>query len=166
MPRKRNRWQWVRQSYQPTVNATLMNVDALSGYRTAAGITINLPEITIWRVRLRISIKVTIAAALAANDGVMVSVFTEGQSVTPLNQVSNPLDQRDMLSSMLYLSEPCMTGAATGAAGTFYLYKEYDIKAHRRLQSAQDTLFVQLASSGQVQIADVSFSQSILLKVA
>jgi len=166
VPRRRNRWQWLRQSYQPTVNATLMNVDMMGGYRTAAGITITLPEITIWRVRLRISIKVTLAAALAAADGVLLTVFTDGQSQTPLTQISNPLDERDMIYRLLYCSEAVMTGSANGAAGTFIMYTEMDIKAHRRLQQAQDTLWLQLASSGQAQITDVSVSQAILCKVA
>jgi len=162
MPRRRPNYDWIRQVYQPTLNATLMNVDLFGGFRTAAGITINLPEITIWRIRLSISIRVTIAAALAANDAVHVTAFTSGQARTPLNQVSSPLDQQDMWWDTIYLTEGLMTGSGTPDPGSFYIYKQYDIKARRRFKSAQDTVFLQLASSGQVQIADVSLSQSIL----
>lgn len=149
--------------YQPTVNATLMNVDTFAGYRTAAGITINLPEITIWRFRLKISLKVTIAAAMAANDAVHLTMFTDGQSQTPLNQSSNPLDQQDMWWDTIYLTEAVMTGSSTTSAGTFVLYKEYDIRARRKFRSQQDTVWLQLATTGQPQITDCSVSQSILV---
>jgi len=141
-----------------------MSTDVLSGYRTAAGITITLPEVTIWGVKLRISIKVTIAAVLAANDAVLITMFTDGQSQTILNQSSNPLDQEDMLFSALYLTKSVMYGSSTTGAGTFVLYEEYDIKAHRRLKQAQDTLFLQFATTGQPQITEASVAQSILLK--
>lgn len=165
MPRRRGRFEWNRQSFQPTVNATLMNVDLLGGFRTAAAISINLPEITIWRIKLRISIKFTLAAAMAAADGVLLTVFVDGQTQTPLTQISNPLDERDMLYALLFASETVMTGSSTTGAGTFIMYKEFDIKTHRRLRSLNDTLWLQLASSGQAQITDVSISQATLLRV-
>lgn len=161
--RTRRSYDWLRQVYQPTVNATLMNVDMLSGFRTAAGITINLPEITIWRIRLKISLKVTIAAVMAANDAVHLTLFVDGQSQTPISQSSNPLDQQDMWWDTIYLTEAVMTGSSTTGAGTFVLYKEYDIKSHRKFKAAQDTIFLQLATTGQPQITDASVSQSILI---
>jgi len=163
MSRPKRSYDWIRQVYQPTVNATLMNVDLFSGYRTAAGITINLPEITIWRIHLAISIKVTTAAVLAANDAVHLTVFTDSQAQTPLSQSSNPLDQRDMMWHTLYLTENLVTGSGDGGAGTFYLYKELDIRAKRRFRATQDTCYLQLSATGQPQITDVSVSQSILV---
>ena len=147
-------------------NATLNTIDLLSNWRTHAGITVNLPEITIWRVHLKISATISIAAAVAANDSILNTVFVDGMNATILNQSSNTYDQPDMLFEHMYLTEYTMLTGNTGAAGEIGLFKEYDIKAHRKLQSIDDTLFLQLATTGQPQITAYSYAASILLKYA
>ncbi len=149
--------------YQPTVNATLMNVDLLALYKTAAGININLPEFTVWRIRIKVSVSFTIAAAVAANDAILLSVFTDSATQVPVNQVANPLDQRDLIFTPWYVSEAVSQGVNAGA-GTFVLFKEFDIKAHRRIRQGNDTLYLQLATSGQPQMTGVSIGQIILMR--
>lgn len=163
MPRRKPRWQWVRETVNnASPNATLNTIDLLSNWRTHAGITVNLPEITIWRIHLKITITISSAAALAANDGVLITSFVDGMNATILNQVSNSYDQPDLIYSMLFAGESAMLTGSVGAQTELVLYKEFDVRSHRKLQSIDDTLFLQLASSGQSMITGYSYSASIL----
>jgi len=164
--RRRPRWEFIRHLVQPTLNATLINFDLLQAFRTNAGISINLPEFTVWRIRLQISIKVTIAAAMAANDAVLATVFVDSQMQSPLNRVSNPWDQRDMVFFPLFLSKYATQANQGTAAGTYMMYQELDLKSHRKLHPLNDTVWLQLASSGQVQMTDVSIAHIDLVKMA
>lgn len=164
--RRRGRFEWLRDTINnASPNATLNTIDLMANYKSHLGISVNLPEISIWRLRLKISITISQAAALAANDGVLVTVFTDGQNQTLLNQLTNGYDERDMLYNMMYSSEYAFNTAVTGASSELILYKEFDIKTHRSLRSVDDTLFLQLAASGQTQITGYSVSVVNLIKV-
>lgn len=164
--RSRHRWQWIRETVNnASPNATLNLIDVLTNWRTHAGITINLPEITIWRIKLRISIIVSAAGVVAANDGVLVTTFVDGMSQVALNQLTNGYDEPDLIYSFFYVTQYAMASGNTGAAGTIPLYAEYDIKSHRKLRAIDDTLFLQLAASGQTQITGYSYSAAILCKI-
>ncbi len=167
MPRRKPRWQWVRENVNnASPNATLNTIDLLSNWRTHAGITVNLPEITIWRIHLKISVTISIAAAVAANDAILNTVFVDGMNATILNQSTNTYDQPDMLFDHMYLTEYTMLTGNTGMAGEIGLYKTYDIKSHRKLQSVDDTLYLQLATTGQPMITAYSYAASILQRYA
>jgi len=161
--RRKPRWQWVRENVNnASPNATLNTIDLLSNWRTHAGITVNLPEITIWRIHLKISVTISIAAAVAANDAILNTVFVDGMNATILNQTTNTYDQPDLLFEHMYLTEYTMLTGNTGMAGEIGLYKTYDIRSHRKLQSIDDTLYLQLATTGQPQITAYSYAASIL----
>lgn len=138
----------------------------MANYKSHLGINVNLPEITIWRIRLKLSVFISVTTAVAPNDGVLATVFVDGQNQTVLNQLSNSFDERDLLYDMLYATETLKYSTDSAAANLFpVLYKEYDIKAHRSLRSVDDTLFLQLASSGTAHITGYSLSMATLIKV-
>jgi hypothetical protein len=161
--RKRARWVWTRHCEQLTI-ATPTNVDLLNYYKTVAGITIILPEITIWRVHIKISIKVTLSAAVVAADGVLVSCFVDGQTQAQLNSFSDPLAQQHLLYHWLPVSHvPAEGGGST--AGTYYLEHEFDIKSHRRIAKPEDTLFLQLAGTGgSTTVNDAFVTYAVLMR--
>lgn len=163
--RRRARWLWIRGATAvPSPNATLNNSDPLAGYRTNAGITINLPEFTIWRIKIRVSINITIAAAAGANDGILFTAFTDSMSQTPVNQLANSWDQRHLMYTNMYLSKYISSTNESGAAGTYYMYEEFDLKSHRKMHQLNDTLFLQFASTGQAVQTDISYTYSILCR--
>lgn len=138
----------------------------MSNWRTHAGISINLPEISVWRVKLKITIVITTAAAMQAQDGVLITAVTESVNLTLGNPLTVPFDQPYMLYDGLFLGKSAQLVAnGLPAAGTFVLYSEYDIKAHRRLQAQDDTLFLTFSSMGQAQMTQCSIQQSTLLRL-
>lgn len=164
--RRKHHWQWIRNtSNNASPNSTLDNVDLLSNFRTQLGISVNLPEITIWRIHLKISIVITVNNPLISADGVLLTVFVDGQNQTLLNQSTNPYDQRDLMYDYLYASQTVQQSSGNLGTQNYVLYKEYDIKSHRKLVSLDDTLFLQLAASGNASIDSYSWSQSVLLKI-
>lgn len=167
LPRRKARWRWLRQTINPPVVA-VTNDDVLTHYRANAGITINLPDFTIWRIRIRVSIRITIAAAAGANDGAIFSVFTDSQSQVPVDQNLNSYDERHMLWTIMPLAKyTTQATLARPAAGTYMMYEEFDIKAHRKLAQMNDTLFVQVVpSSANTTINDISYTASVLLRGA
>lgn len=162
-PRRSHRWEWDRgiQTIAPAHPAT--NFDLLSSFKTHAGITINLPDIVIWRIRLRISISVTIAAAMAAADGVLITGMVDSLNQALLNQATNPYSEKHMLYSAEYLSHVPSEGGGNGA-GTYFIERVYDIKAHRKMGSLDDTMFLQFTELGQANITGINVQWSSLLK--
>lgn len=167
MPRRPHRWIWVRETTNnASPSATLNNLDFLSAWRTHTGISVNLPEITVWRFKLKISIRVTLAAAVQPNDGVLLTTFVDSTSQTLSSQLTNPFDQPDMIYEFMYCNETTkMSGLGAAAASAMPLYVSRDIRARRKLRSIDDSLQGQLAASGQAQITHYSYSSAILLKL-
>lgn len=163
---RKPKWLWVRSAENnASPNSTLNNLDLLSTFRTHAGISVNLPEFVVWRIRLKISITITVTTSVAANDGVLLTAFVDSYDQTAANQLSNSYDQKYLVYDMLYATETVKQSTDSLATTTVTLYKEYDIKSHRKLAALDDTLKVQLASSGTAVITGYSFQQSTLLKV-
>ena len=162
----RRRWQWIRSSENnASPNASLNNIDLMSTWRSHSGISINLPEFVIWRIRLKLSITITVTTSVAANDGVLVTAFVDGSNQTATNQLSQPYDQKDLIFDMLYATETVKQSTDSLATTTVTLYREYDIKSHRKLPALDDTLKLQLASSGTAVITGYSFTQSTLVRM-
>lgn len=161
--RKKARWVWSRHCEQLTIG-TPTNVDLLNYYKTVAGISIILPEITIWRIHIKIIIKVTLSAAVVAADGVLLSCFVDGQTQAQLNSFSDPLAQQHLA----YMWMPVAHTAAEGGgatAGTYYLEKELDIKSHRRIAKPEDTLWFQVASTGgSTTVNDAFVTYAVLMR--
>lgn len=171
--RRPRHWLWVRSnqnSVAGVANASFAQNDLLNVYRTTAGIDINLPEFTIWRLRIRISVHVTVKPVVSytSADGVLVAVFCDDFGDPGTNPVTSPYDERYMLWDTMYVSEALMTGvnggSLTDATNGILMEKQYDIKAHRRLGNLKDSCLLQIAPTGSaLAITDFSFTQSMLL---
>ena len=158
-------WEWARQVVNNAApSATLNNEDLLGPLKTKTGISINFPEIVIWRIRLRVSIIFTVATTLKANDGILVTSFVDDTTQVLLNQSANPLSEHDLVFDQVYGTASAMfTNYASGAA-TFFTERVYDLKGHRKLDALDNTLWLQLASTGQAQVTGYSYQSSILMK--
>lgn len=162
--RPKHKYQWIRSTENPAPNPTLNSYDLLTNWRAQMGITINLPDITIWRIRLKISIIIGGLTAVASNDGVLTTVFVDGIHETILSQILRPYDQKDMIYDMGYATATVMNNFSLTPTNICY-FKEYDIRAKRRLRAIDDTLWLQLATSGNATITNYSFSQATLISI-
>jgi len=166
MARRTTHWQWIRETVNNAApNASLNNIDLMDNFKTHAGITINLPEIVIWRIKLQISIKVTVTSPAAPNDGVLATVFVDGTNQVLLNQVSNAMDEKDMIYDFLFSYETIAHSDNAIATTTVALYRNMDIRVHRKLSTIDSTLWLQLASSGTAVISLYSYSAAILTRL-
>lgn len=166
--RRRNRWKWIRNTVNNAApSGSLNSIDLLSNFKTHAGITIVLPELVIWRIRLRLAITVTITGGVtSSNDGVLVTSFVDGANQAILSQLLNSDDEQDLVYAFLYTYKTIAASDDNVTTTAVSLYEEFDIKAHRKLKSIDDTLFLQLAASGNAVITNYSYSTSILCKLA
>jgi len=148
-------------------NGTLNAYDLLLAFQTAAGITLNLPGITIGRVLIKISIIYT-PGAVQANNGVRVALGVEDKSYTSaaLGVVNSPLlqpyDQRWMWLEQLYTTEQELQ---TGVATTPVFHRSLDVKTQRRLANMGDSLLFTVASTGNATITSVAWAGRVLLKL-
>lgn len=163
---RRRHWIWVRDTHNNAApGASPVLLDMLADFKTHAGITINFPEFRIWRIKLKVSISVTITGGTTtSNDGVLLTCFVDGMTQVPLNQLTNSQDEADLVYDFLYTYKVIGQGFTQNSftVANVPLYAEYDIKAHRKLRSIDDTLFIQLAASGNAVIHDYSMSYAIL----
>lgn len=167
LPRRRPKWRWIRQTFNNAApSGTLNSIDLLSNFKTHAGISINLPDITIWRLRIRISIDVSITGGTTtSNDGVLVTAFVDSSNQVVVSQLLDPMDQHDMVYDMLYTFETIARTDNNLTTNFVALFREYDLKSRRVLQNIDDTLFIQLAASGNAVIANYSISMALLTKM-
>lgn len=169
--RRRHNWQWVRSSENyPTVitPATFGTHDLLLTWRTQFGITLNLPDIVVWRILIRISIRVTFpTTGFDEAQGALVALFVDDVNQSPVSAVIQPYSYRYLMWDTAYASEQFYQGstAAISAGENLVLYRNYDIKSHRRLQNMNDTLLLQVAPLNTTQIEGIAFTQSTLLKI-
>lgn len=165
--RKRGRFQWARTTFNNVgpVHAPNANIDdLLATFKTAAGITLNLPDIVIWRVHLKVTITFTLSpAAIAANSGVNFAMACEnlGFSVQP---VTAQYEERWLMWDFITANENQFMATA-GTAGTQVLYKEYDIKAHRKLGNMNESLLTFITEQGNCVMNGYSITASVLLKL-
>ncbi len=143
--------------------------DLLANYRTVAGITLNIPEFTIWRIRIRISCQFGLSPTTAvANNAVLHAIFVEQNVAAALpNPVTAPYNERYLMYDNYYLAENEIAGNITVAAPTTNVlasFRTYDIKAHRRLDNLNDTLWLTLTPQGNVASLTSSVTYSILLR--
>lgn len=164
--KRRHKYQWIRSTENnASPSASLNTIDLLTNWRSQLGISINLPDITIWRVRIKISIIIGGLATVSSNDGVLATMFVDGIHETVLSQILRPYDQKDMIYDMMYATETLKFSTDSGTPTNVMLWRENDIKARRRLRAIDDTLFLQLAASGNATITNYSFSQSTLISI-
>lgn len=170
--RKRSNYVWVRgaeNNVTPVSQPNSQTYDLLAVYRTTAGITLNIPEFTIWRIHIKISCQFGLTGpTAAANNAVLHSIFVEQASAAFLpNPVSAPYNERYLMWDNYYVAEQEMqSGIPVGAPGQDILvsYRAYDIRSHRRLDNLNDTLWIMLTPQGNVQNLTSSVTYSILLR--
>ena len=166
--RRRAKWMWVHSIENNAAASPQNDIDLLATWRTNLGVTVNLPDITIWRIKLRISIKITIpTVAIDSADAVLATVFVEGtnQAATILNQSLFPYDQHYLLYDGIYAGEAAEASGIVTVGGDYIVVRNYEIKAHRKLQNLDDSLFLQLVQTGNASLVSYSFQQSTLVLV-
>lgn len=164
--RARHKYQWEHLvSNNASPNGVLNSIDLLSNFRTHAGITINFPEIVIWRVHLRVSVKVTLGAAMDSADGVLITSYVDSINQAMDNPVSSPRDQHWLAYSSYYASNNDIQNGSN-AAGTYLFERVLDIKSHRKLSGLDDTLWMQIAQlTANTTITSYSYTMAALLKL-
>lgn len=173
MRRRRSNYVWVRGTENDAVPVNppgMIAHDMLDKYRTTAGITLNIPEFTIWRIRISISCKFTLNPdTFTENSGILHALFVEQADLTKVPfPVTEPYNEKYLMYDMYYAAEQIIQGAtpvaAPAAANQFASYRVYDIKSHRRLGNLNDTLWVVTQPTGNVSGMTTSWTYSILLR--
>ena len=165
---RRRRKLFVRQVYNsvaPVVGPAVSQLDLLNNYRVAVGVDLNLPEFTIWRFRIKVSIRFSVAPATTytAASGVLVAAFCDDKNRAATNPVVGQYEERYLIWDWMYASDAIRSGANGGlesGTNSILMYKEYDVRSHARLRNLGDTLILVLAPSDE--ILDFSIQTSIL----
>jgi hypothetical protein len=169
--RRRAHYLWIRQQFDnvtPIPTAAFDTNDLLAGYRATAGIDLNLPEFTIWRVRLKVSVRISVAPATTytSSDGAIVALYVDDKTDSGTNPVTSPYDEKYMVYDILYASQSIQNGGNGGlenGANSILMFREFDVKTHRRLENLASTLQLQIAPTGlQTSILDYSIQHSTL----
>jgi len=163
--RTRPRYLWVRNFVEQTAPANNPYLlDLLADYRTQAAIGLNIPEFTIWRLRIKLYIRFTISA-VSSNTGFFFAIYNDNFQLplafTPRTQAySERYYMWDFRSIEMQVQE-------AGVTTTPGLAFEYDIKSHRKLQNINETMFMSLEALGNVvtPIAEVTTVYSMLLRM-
>lgn len=173
--RRRHNWQWVRQvgnNVTATTPPAFQTSDLLADFKSQFGFSVNFPDITIWRIRLKVSIKVTFPTTGFTNPesaGALVAVYCDNTSevVSEAGPVTHPYEHKWMVYEMIYASEQVLySGIASSTEAEGVLYREFDIKTRRRLENLNWSLFMDVQGSGQIATVNAySWASVILLKI-
>jgi hypothetical protein len=166
-------YQWVRVNANDTAMITSpghYTEDLLLSFRSELGLGVQLPEITIWRIRIKISVAIKWIAAPVnfESAGVIVGIFVEDMANTLVGVETHPYAQSYMMYQTVYYQEAVMQGERQIAANNIdFLSKEFDIKARRKLRNLDDTLLLQVGTTGAaVSLLDgLAWNASILTTV-
>ena len=167
--RTRRKYQWVRESISSgSPNGLKNSFDLMGTFKQRMGITLNLPDIVIWRILLKVSVRFDLQPQVfTASDGVLVSVFTDSLPLDPaFNAETEPYAEQYLMWDTLYVSETLIQGNPVSSTSTSnVLYRSYDIKSHRKLANIDDTPILQLVSTGNLLQLEESYTLSMLLKL-
>ena len=163
--RKKPTYQWIRNFVEQTVPvANPYLLDLLADYRTTASLGMNLPEFTIWRLRIKISIRFTITA-ISSNTGFFIAIYNENFQV-PLTFTprTSPYLEKYYMWDFRSIETQVQEAGTTATPGLNF---EYDIKSHRKLQNIFETMFLSIEGLGNVvlPIAEVTTTYSMLLRM-
>jgi len=173
VPRKRARYQWVRISQgnvTPVQGPSINTEDLLTNFRNAqGGLLLLLPDIVIWRLHIKISIGFKfLAATTEANSGVHYSIYVDDRLQTSLSTLVDPYSQQFLMWDKMYASESAKQGAFADVVNTtdqHYLYRELDIKSHRKFSNLEQSLMMQIIGTSGVVLTDYDLTGSLLLRV-
>jgi len=168
----RPHYQWARLNTGNIGGAfTLANTDLLAPWRTANGWTLNLPDIVIWRIHLKISIHFTLSpATIVSTNGMFIGIFVDAADIAGGLAVASasPYDQQYMMWDKIYLADVLASNATNFSTGAITLYKEYDIRSHRKMTNQRESLWLQLQPQGDLTVGagdGYELTGSILLKL-
>jgi len=170
--RSTRRWQWIRESRNSVAaipEPTFQTVDLIDNFRSLVGIDLNFPEFTIWRIRIKIAVRITpvlTTNTVNSNSGVTVALFCDDMAATYTNPVVAKYNERFLLWDAMYVYK------TIGSSGGFVddtvapstdlaLYQEYDLKGRRKLANIGDTLLFQIAPTAAT-IVNYSTTYQIL----
>src|SRR6266699_5040715 len=162
--RRRPKFQWVRSTENNVTPSALAVNDLLGVYRTTAGITVNPNDWVLWRLHFKLAVQVT-QTAYASNNAAMVAIYVgESDVASQLNPITNPYREQYLMWDNLYVAQQELESHPVAIA-PLVLFKEYDIKARRKLRNINETLWFTIAFGGATTMVDYSFTQSALWRV-
>jgi hypothetical protein len=169
-PRRAKRWQWQRLTVNNVgpIHAPNANMDdLLATFKTAMGITLNLPDIVIWRILIKIAIKIGFNPNnQTSNTGVLLSLFVDDPPAATFQPVTQPFSQRYLMWDEIYTAEGLLNSVPLSATpGNAVLYKTYDVRSHRKLDNVNSSLWLTLSETGNAVLTDYSYTASILMKM-
>lgn len=146
--------------------------DLLSSFKSAYGFSINFPDITIWKVIIKISVAIKWAASVPNTEaaGVIVSLFVDDPvSQTLASAGTHPYMERYMYWRAHYYNEAVMMGERAAAANNvdYLVLPEIVTKTRRRFSNIEDTLLLQVAPFGSAiaSLNGLSWSSDVLLSL-
>ena len=170
VPRRR-KYQWVRGqniNTSPVQQPNTNTFDMLSFWRVEQGILLNLPDIVIWRIHLKISARISLAPnTVNASSGVHVAAFVDDVQPTSFNPVTAEFNQKYLIWEELYAYQ---TLVGTGQPivtqpGPLALYKEFDVKSHRKILNIEQSLLLTIGAQGNANLDEYSLTYSVLVKL-
>ena len=168
--RQRKNYIWVRGAVSQVTGVSQPNFishDLLAGYRSSAGITLNIPEFTVWRIHIKISIQFGLSpVAATANDGCLVASFVEQTDVATIKDpLAFPYNERYLIWEQLFAAEQRLMGTpSTTQPDALVLYKVFDVRSRRRLDNLNDTLWLTVTPNGNANSVTDDVKFSILLR--
>jgi hypothetical protein len=168
--RKRSRYQWVRDLVNVASVTSPLNIDLMSDWRSNMNLTLLLPDIVIWRFRIRLSItgKIAVASSAKASNGVEVSSYVNALDSTPVVLSNAKYEQQFLIFDQIYCSEMFSQSANNFNAVTtneIYLFKDYEIKSHRKFPNQNDTLWLHIGNVGDFVMDQVNYTMRLLIKL-
>lgn len=165
VPAERRKRVWARFVDS---NAALSDVeytfDMLSDFRTSAGINLNLPGVTIGRIRIKIQVRLDLSVVNAdAASGVVVGVYTQSQQSTGgrLSAAS------DLVDDYLYWSWHPLSEhgpfSILAAPVDALLTCDVDSKAMRKMDEIGQGLFLNVNTTSATEIDTIAVVGSVLL---
>ncbi len=166
--KRRRKTMWVRDQMNLINPVSPVAFDLFSTWRTFMGFSVNLPDITIWRLRIRISItgKISVANSVKASNGVSIGCWVDSKNQSLTTVTSAPNEQHYLIYDQIPCAEAFMQSTNNFnslAANEIYLFKDYDIKAHRKMPNVDDTLWFQVVQTGDYVLDQINFTERMLI---
>ena len=170
--RRKAKYVWIRgvnNNVQAVTQPAFQLYDLMSEYRTLAGVTLNIPEFTLWRLRIRVSISFGLSPlTFTANSGAHIAMFVDDLDFpTSVNPVAHPFNEQFLMWDEYFVSEQVVNSPVANpptAANLFAGYRQYDIKSHRRLRNLNDTVLLTISPTGNVEQLTSSIVFSMLMR--
>lgn len=145
----KRKWEWIYVEYDSSTAVASDHKDLLVDWKTKLGITANLPDMTVARVRGTLHIECAAQTLHASSTGIQV-----GMLVWPATQLANvPLPLTDPWNDWNYWAQHYIDvdGAVpANASESLVAGMPVDVKAMRKLRNIDDTLVLVWEAIGNV----------------